>query len=189
MKDTLLVHYEIRQPNTVDMMAIRSMHAQSWRDTYPNDAEGVSREWLEAETASWLVPERIAGSEEALKQIMSDPKQFYRIACVGNEIIGMLHISAEADGSKRMNALYVDKKYHGKGVAQALLLAGREFLGESKVVLEVVSYNERAKAFYRKNGFEEMPGENELFKDRIPNVTMIRKAGVMKLEGVPEEIQ
>ena len=50
------------------------------------------------------------------------------------------------------------------------------------VELGVVAYNERAKAIYRKWGFEEVQGSEKLFDNLIPEVTMIRNAKEMSDE-------
>jgi len=53
---------------------------------------------------------------------------------------------------------YVDRPWHGRGVAQALLaaaLAEARALGGATLWLGVWEKNARAKAFYRKHGFEE----------------------------------
>ncbi|MNQ66715.1 hypothetical protein D3C85_812140 [compost metagenome] len=51
-----------------------------------------------------------------------------------------------------------------------------DWLDESKpIVLGVVAYNERAKAFYRKWGFVEIPGSEALFDNKIPEIMMSRE--------------
>lgn len=51
-----------------------------------------------------------------------------------------------------------------------------DWFDESKPIeLGVAAYNERAKAFYRKWGFEEIVGSEQLFDGKIPEVKMIRK--------------
>lgn len=47
---------------------------------------------------------------------------------------------------------------------------------DNDVHLGVVSYNERAKPFYRKWDFDEVPNSDTLFDGKIPEVKMIRKA-------------
>lgn len=50
-----------------------------------------------------------------------------------------------------------------------------DWFDDSKPIeLWVVAYNERAKAFYRKWGFEEVAGSEQLFDGKIPEVKMIR---------------
>ena len=64
----------------------------------------------------------------------------------------------------------------GTGLAQKLMTAADEWIAGSEVDLEVASYNERAKAFYRKCGFEDANMVDELFKGKIPVMRMVREA-------------
>lgn len=50
-------------------------------------------------------------------------------------------------------------------------------VSQKPIDLEVVTYNGRAKAFYRKYNFDEIPGTEVLFAEKIPVITMIRKGG------------
>ncbi len=59
----------IRDTTADDLLALRTMHGQSWRDTYPNEAEGVPRKWVEERTAGWITPEGIENSKEHVKNI------------------------------------------------------------------------------------------------------------------------
>jgi ribosomal protein S18 acetylase RimI-like enzyme len=153
------------------------MHAQSWRDTYENDEWGITKEWLEFETSSWLTDERIKESHKRYSGMTEDRGHFYRVAERGEDIVGFIHFSTKEDGNKRLEGLYVAKSALGTGLAQRLISEASSWLGNADIELEVISYNDRAKAFYRKQGFVELPGENELFKGKLPNITMIRKGG------------
>ena len=152
------------------------MHAQSWRDTYQNDEIGVTEEWLATETESWLTPERLEQSREHLEKCFRDPTHFYRAVFQGNEAVGMLHVLTKDDGTKHLGALYISKDMQGTGLAQKLMTAADEWIAGSEVDLEVASYNERAKAFYRKCGFEDANMVDELFKGKIPVMRMVREA-------------
>lgn len=167
--------FTIRKASLEDVEAIRAMQAQSWRDTYQNDDIGVTKEWLAEETASWLTPDKLDDSKERFKNFLSDPAHFYRIALQGGEVVGLLHLDTKEDGSKHLWGLYTAAHTHGSGLAQKLMALADEWVGESDVDLEVASYNERAKAFYRKYGFVETEILPELFKDKIPTVKMVRK--------------
>jgi GNAT superfamily N-acetyltransferase len=80
-------------------------------------------------------------------------------------------------GIQHVGSLYVDKNWHGKGVGAALMQKVIEWFDPTKPIeLGVAVYNERAKAFYRKWGFEEIPGSESLFADKIPEIRMVRKA-------------
>ena len=174
--------YMIRKADTQEIEAIRRMHAQAWRDTYQNDEIGVTKEWLAKETESWLSPEKLKVSYEKLNNVFADPTQLHRIALRGDEIVGFVHFSTREDGERRLDALYTAKDTYGTGLAQLLMKEGEAFTANHEVELEVVSYNERAKAFYRKYGYEETDKHNELFRDKIPCTTMIRTPSI-KLKG------
>lgn len=175
MEFTPQLKYTIREPKVEDAFAIRKMHAQSWRDTYQNDEKGVTEKWLRQVTDAWLSVEGMAKTIEHYKKCFSDPDQLYRVAELNGEIVGMIHILTKDDGSKHLGALYTAKETHGTGLAHQLIDLANEWIGNSDVDLEVVTYNERAIRFYTKSGFEIIPGENKPFKDKLPNITMIRK--------------
>lgn len=51
-----------------------------------------------------------------------------------------------------------------------------DWFDDSKpIVLGVVAYNERAKAFYAKWGFVEIPDSEVMFDGKIPEIMMTRK--------------
>lgn len=50
-------------------------------------------------------------------------------------------------------------------------------MGDDKDVhLGVVSYNQRAIAFYKKWGFEVVPDSEKLYDDLLPEIEMVRRA-------------
>lgn len=171
-------NYQIRLATVADVESIRRMQAQSWRETYQNDELGVTTEWLKKHTDAWFTPERLAESKSYLSSIfINNRDNFYRVATKDGQIVGMIHVDAGiADNRKRLCALYVAKPEHGRGLAQQLMALANQWLGKATVELEVVSYNERAKAFYRKNGFREVPGSELLHAEKIPSIKMIREA-------------
>ena len=62
-----------------------------------------------------------------------------------------------ADGSIELWRFYVDRPWHGKGVAGALMLGAKQRAterGATSLWLGVWERNPRAQAFYRKHGFE-----------------------------------
>lgn len=90
-------------------------------------------------------------------------------------IIGSTTPYVDEEGVQHLGSLYVDKKWHGKGVAHQLMQQAINFLDPSKpIVLGATTYNERAKAFYRKWGFVETPGSERLFDGVMPEVEMVR---------------
>ena len=63
------------------------------------------------------------------------------------------------------------------GVTREWIEQGNGFQLSEDIVLGVVTYNERAKAFYKKWGFEEVPDSESLFEGLMPEIVMIRKGG------------
>ena len=150
------------------------MRLESWLDTYVNDELGVTREWI----------------LELNKNQMSDEVRARRLErfnnpnCAGwvaidqaGKVIGMTTPYIDDDGRQHVGSLYVAKAWHGKGVGGALMQKVVDWCDPKKPIeLGVVIYNERAKAFYHKWGFVEVPGSEELFDDKMPEVKMVRGA-------------
>jgi ribosomal protein S18 acetylase RimI-like enzyme len=166
---------EIRDTTFDDIPKMRAMHGQSWRDTYPSPENGVTQEWIEQRTADWITPDAIEQSQQHFKAIFGNPNHLHQVALNGDEIVGIVHVSKN-DHGQHLEALYIDKGYYGTGLAQRLMDRALNWCDPSWMIdLEVATYNERAKAFYKKYGFEEKPGSEQKFADVIPVVTMIRK--------------
>lgn len=166
----------VRDTTFEDIRPLREMHARSWLATYPNEEEGVPLEWVKEVTDGWLTEEGIISSREHFKDKLGNPDHYHKVAIdIDGEVVGFIH-GSRIDGRQRLEGLYLDAKAQGTGLAQEMTNDLMEwFDSTSNIELEVIDYNERAKRFYRKYGFEELPEKNELFKDKIPNVTMIRK--------------
>lgn len=176
----------IRNTTLDDMLPLRIMHAKSWLDTYPNKEYHVSRKWVEERTASWFTPEGVAKGTERSKKIYGKPEHLHQIALDGGKIVGIVHASRH-ESTQHLGALYVDKAYYGTGLAQQLMDHVVAWLEPSLPTdLQVAVYNERAKAFYRKYGFEEIPGTEERYAEVIPVVTMERKRDIPKTKGETE---
>ena len=174
--------YMIRPATPDDAGAIRRMQAQSWRDTYVNPAAGVSEAWIQHQTAQWFTPEQLAASTQLLRTILADDERnFYRVALLDGQVVGFIHASVRADGTKELSGFYTAQQTHGTGLAQQLMAYADQWFGSDEVLLEVVAYNTRAIRFYQKAGFAIIDGSEHLFMDTMPVVTMIRKGGnIMK---------
>ena len=169
-------HYEIRAPRVDDYEPIRRMHGRIWRATYPNEAAGVPQEWVNEETARWLLPESLERSKALFETIVAHPEtHFYRIIEQDGAPMGFIHATYE-NAHYNLSGLYVDPAFQGSGVANELMELVYNWVGDNDVDLEVVTYNTRAIRFYEKHGFVMSDTDNELFKGRLPNRTMVRKA-------------
>lgn len=170
MSEGLKQQWTIERMTPDDVVSANKMWQQSWRDTYPNEAAGVSAEWVEQNIAKASTPEKI---EQRRRRIAES--EFYVAKDAAGKVIGLTTPWADDDGTQHVGSLYVDKQYHGSGVADQLMQKNIDVHDDSlPIVLEVASYSERAKAFYRRWGFEET-GETSKFKDVIPEIRMKRK--------------
>ena len=157
-----------------DIEAATLMRAESWLDTYINDEIGVTRKWIEERNLLQLTPEK----NELRKERLSDT--IHHAGWVAKDsfgkIIGSTTPYIDEDGRQDIGSMYVEKNWHGKGVSTALMQKAIDWFDTTRPIeLGVVKYNERAKAFYRKWGFEEVPNSETLFADKIPSILMVRK--------------
>jgi GNAT superfamily N-acetyltransferase len=165
--------FTIYEMTAEDIEPATRMRLQSWLDTYVNDEAGVTRDWIEARNKIQLSPERA----EVRKARLDNPD------CMGwvakdksGMIIGAATPYRDEAGIQHVGSLYTDKTWHGKGVGGALMQKIIDWFDPTKPIeLGVVTYNGRAKAFYEKWGFREVPDSETLFDNKIPEVRMIRK--------------
>lgn len=170
--------FTIVTPALQDVEAMNTMWAQSWLDTYPTEEFGVSREWVKARVGDGKSKERIEKRQQQIASSKNNPDMLWRIAKnKTGDVIGVVAPYRD-EKAQHLGAIYVDKKYHGKGVAGALMKEILAWADPSRPMeLEVATYNERAKAFYRKYGFKEVAGSENLVHEVIPVIKMIRKGG------------
>jgi GNAT superfamily N-acetyltransferase len=163
------------QPDEIEEAT--AMRLQSWLDTYVNDDVGVTREWIESRNFWQQSPERQASRRERFLRGV-DRGTFAAWVARDNEgrIIGSTTPSIDENGTQHVGSLYVDKKWHGTGVGAALMQKVIDWADPTKPLeLGVVAYNERAKVFYKKWGFVELPDSEALFDGKIPEIKMIRR--------------
>lgn len=149
------------------------MRLESWIETYTNDDAGVTREWIEARNERQLAPEKVA---ERKKRLENPNGARWVAKDVNGNVIGAATPYTDSDGIQHVGSLYVDKSWHGKGVGGALMQKIIDWSDPAKpIVLGVVTYNDRARAFYRKWGFVEVSDSETLFDEKIPEIMMERK--------------
>lgn len=155
-----------------------NMRLESWLDTYINDDLGVSREWIESRNEEQRIKDRQKSREERFEKGRQNGTFNAWVAKdVTGKIVGSTTPFIDSEGIQRVGSIYVDKDWHGKGVGKELMQQVIDWFDPSKPIeLMVVTYNDRAKAFYRKWKFEEVPGSEDLFDGKIPEIKMIRKA-------------
>lgn len=172
-----ILQFIIEEMQPGDIEAATEMRLKSWLDTYVNEEMGVTRGWIEARNKMQLSEEKRTSRLQRFHEGKTNGTFNAWVARDENgKIIGSTTPFIDENGVQRLGSLYVDKKWHGKGVGTQLMQKAIDWFDPKKSIeLGVVTYNERAKAFYRKWGFEEIPNSGALFADMIPDVMMIRK--------------
>lgn len=105
-------------------------------------------------------------SKERVAKELRDAFDFYFIASIDREAVGYLRMKEEDSDvpaikhyrSIELKRIYVLKEYHDRKAGAALMKFALDFAAENAyeaVWLGVWEYNERAKAFYKKWGFED----------------------------------
>ena len=170
--------YTIHETTADDLDAATLVRLQSWLDTHVNDDAGVTRQWIE-ERNKRQASEEVSSvrREHFLTGKREDKMNAWVAKDESGTVIGTTTSFIDNDGVQRLGSLYVEKSWHGSGVAGALMQKVIDWFNDTKDIhLGVVSYNERAKAFYRKWGFEEVSDSESLFDNKIPEIQIIRRA-------------
>ena len=181
----LIPEWTIEQAIPEDAAQTAEFHSESFQGTYvkPNknhepEIEEHNRQVVEKAT-ELVSQDRIQKRADFIDKAAQEPEtHFYYLATrENNQPIGLIYgeIDKEKD-TQEIVALYVDEKYHGTGVAQALVNAFIEWADPTKPIeLGVYKENERAKRFYAKMGFEALNDDRHSHYEFLPETTMIRK--------------
>lgn len=144
----------IRTVDPDDIPAIRELLQRTWHDTY--DAI-YGKEKVASLTESWH-------SEAALRKRLNRPYSEFVIADDGENILGMAYAAMGDGGDDRtafLHQLYVNPEVQGRGAGTALLIEMESaFPAAAKMRLEVEEANEKAIAFYDRQGYRQV-GRNE----------------------------
>lgn len=170
-------HYRIRAAVSTDAPALAALGERTFRDTFADDN---TPDDIAAHLAATYSPARQA--EE-----LADPAHTTLVAATdAGELIGFAQlrsgeVPAAVTGPAPIEVLrlYVDRDYHGRGVASALMEAAVKAAAEhgaSTMWLGVWERNPRAIAFYRKWGFEDVGSHDFLLgSDRQTDRVMVRR--------------
>lgn len=157
-----------------DVAPATLMRFNCWLDTYINQEHNITPEWIEECYSLQFSEAVIAKRQERLLDI--DHHAGWVAKDSHGEIIGSTTPFVDDDGKQDVGSLYVNKEWRGRGVADELMQKSMNWFDKTRPIeLCVVDYNERAKAFYQKWGFEEIPNSVYVTADKIPTVKMIRK--------------
>lgn len=168
--------YTIEPMTADDIDAATEMRKQSWLDTYLNDDAGVTKAFIERRFEDALNPENRQQRIQRLTEGKSSGNFNAWIARgADGTIVGAATPFITPEGIQRVGSLYVDTAYHGTGLGSELMQRVVDWFDPAKPIqLEVITYNDRAQAFYRKWGFEPVPDTQQFFAEIMPEITMIR---------------
>jgi ribosomal protein S18 acetylase RimI-like enzyme len=137
----------IRSADHKDLETIRDLLQRTWHATY-DAIYGADK--VDAITNSWH-------SIEALRRRLSKPRSEFVIADDGEDILGMAYASMDTDRTVTLHQLYVNPDAQGRGAGTALLVEMESaFPSAARMRIEVEPANDKAVAFYLKNGYREV---------------------------------
>lgn len=151
--------YKIREATPADAVAIALIQYDSWLKTYPNESAEKENERITAEDIRKYfkdIPTREIKWQEIFEKLTPEIKIF--VAEDDGRIIAFCKVEKkDGDDDNRLDALYMESTYEGKGVASKLVAQAFVYLGNEKPMkLEVAAYNGHAQAVYEHYGFEKV---------------------------------
>lgn len=169
--------YIIEKPVLTDALELARMHNQSWYETYPDESQGITLEYIKELIEQRVSEKGIKARTRAIQLSYDKPTYFLRIARdESGKIVGFID-GHDLGDRYLLDGLYTLKETHGTGLGVQLWETFLSFTNGKAILLTVVSYNERAKSFYKKLGFEEMPNTTRAYNDtKIPIMDMVRIA-------------
>lgn len=143
------MNIEIRKAEPADAEAWGKIHKECWLDVYPNKEHNITREDILLK--DFDSSEKIAMWRDSF--VNRTDCKYYSVV-VDDKVVGMC-IAYHDKPINEIGAIYIDLNYQGKGIGTKLMnKAMADFDPTKKVNLKVVSYNEKAINFYKKQGFK-----------------------------------
>ncbi|MBQ8247385.1 MAG: GNAT family N-acetyltransferase [Lachnospiraceae bacterium] len=94
-------------------------------------------------------------SDNGIRKMFMIHEYHMWVALDGNQIIGLISLRS----GKHISLLFVDERYHKKGVGRALMEKLWSYLREKKVTFCTVNSSPYAVEFYHKLGFKDLDSE------------------------------
>ncbi|WP_189958179.1 GNAT family N-acetyltransferase [Streptomyces alanosinicus] len=164
----------IEAPHADDAAFLGPLQLRIWLQTYPNEAAGIDETWIREHRGASATAEGIAQWREFIEAAQQQPDLlFCRVVRSGTEIIGFL--CGRRDEVVTLGPMYLLSEAQGHGIGGRMMSEFLTWVGSSPIRLWVTEYNERAVRFYERYGFK-TTGEREHWRERLPNVRMIRDA-------------
>ncbi len=146
-----------------DIFAIRRVVRTTWINTYPNEELGITVD----DIMDKFKDDDVLSSRKKIekrKERYKDKNCRTWVAECDGEVVAFCSSSYEEENG-RVNAIYVLPEYQRDGIGGKLMSEALNWLSGAKVVfINVVEYNLKAVAFYKKHGFSET-GKRGCFDD------------------------
>ena len=165
---------EIRRAEIADAGAGAWCHLRCWQEAYAEliDPERLAEKTNDVEQRTERWKSRLEDGVLRWVAINPDPS-----ASVQDQVIGFASPGPTRDEDAptplELYAIYVREKWWGSGVGYRLLDAA---IGKDAASLWVLAGNERAKAFYRRQGFAEDGTQVDEPFFGVPELRMVRPA-------------
>jgi len=166
-------HVRIRRASPDDAAMLSQLAARLFRQTYEGDIPAAD---LDDFLTAAFNPDR-------QRNELGDPATRTLLVEMDDRAIGYAQVrrgalpveTPDAEAEVELTRLYVDRPWHGRGVAKVVLAAAGRLavdLGSSSIWLGVWERNGRAVAFYEKHGFrrvgvQEFRLARERHRDRV----------------------
>lgn len=163
--------FKVRQAAHNDAEAIAALRLASWRHTY----SGVVNESVFERHQA-----RLADTAEAIRVDMDHGGYHWLVVDRAGDIVGWAHAGAARDADAptplELHAIYLLPAAQGSGIANRLLLTA---IGDADCYLWVLEGNQRAHAFYRREGFAADGARRSLPESwgDLGEIRMLRRAG------------
>jgi len=168
--------FKIEAPHIGDEVALAPMHIKSWKETYVTPESGLTEEMVDQMIGHMLVNTDFR--RNTITESLENPdKVLYRIVRNSkDEIVGFMHGHKDEEFND-FRAIYLLNEAKGFGIGGKLMEEFIDWADKNKPShVEAFSFNDRAIGFYEKYGFVKTDKPEQLYKDKLPFIEMIRPA-------------
>ena len=167
--------HRIEVPKPDDAEPLGSVQLRAWLQTCPNAEAGIDAAWIHEQRGHSATAEGTAQWREFIEAAALRPDLLYcRVVRSDRGITGFL--CGRRDEVVTLGPMYLLDEAQGLGLSGRMMDDFLAWADGAPVHLWVTDYNQRAIRFYERHGFTSTD-EHELWRDRLPNVRMVRGAG------------
>jgi ribosomal protein S18 acetylase RimI-like enzyme len=166
--------FTITTPREGDEQFLAPMHIQSWKETYLVPQSGLTEEIIDGMLGHMLTNTDFR--KNTIAEALANPNMvLYRVVRNSNDsIVGFLH-GSKHEMFNELDAIYLLNEVKGSGTGEKLMEEFLTWADKNKPCrLEVFSFNDRAINFYTKYGFVKTDKPEQLYKERLPFIEMVK---------------